>query len=501
MVGGLGRFQRPPVVVLGTERGSDTESRVAHNFGMARPEGYRKARRLIELAGRFELPLLTFVDTAGAFPGIEAEARGQAEAIARSIEACLEAPVPIVATIIGEGGSGGAIALAAGDRVLMLEHSVYSVISPEGCACILWRDAAQAPTAAEALRLTAQDLHALRPGGRGGAGTDGRRPPRPGRDDRRRRRARSERPWRRWLGLDPAALRPGGATSSSPWAGTSAGLARMNEAGTGAIPGCQQPQPDTPSSQPDGLFFRVFPSICLPMFLASVDDTIVATALPNIAGSLGDVERVSWVVVAYLMATTIAAPVYGRLGDALGRKRLLFVALACSSRRPAACAVAPTMLLLIGARVLQGAGGGGLMTLSPGPGRRGRAPAGARALPGLPGRRLHGVLHLRPGGRRLADAAFRLAVGVPGQPAARRAGAAAGLAPAAPGDRPAALRFDWLGLRLFASFVVALLLALERAQRLRRGAAGHRRLAGAWPSCRWCCCCGRSAGPRRRSSR
>ena len=158
VVGGLGRFRGEAVVVLGTERGTDTESRVAHNFGMARPEGYRKARRLIELAGRFGLPLLTFVDTAGAFPGIDAEARGQAEAIARAIEACLEAPVPIVATIIGEGGSGGAIALATGDRVLMLEHSVYSVISPEGCASILWRDAGQAATAAEALRLTAADL-------------------------------------------------------------------------------------------------------------------------------------------------------------------------------------------------------------------------------------------------------------------------------------------------------------------------------------------------------
>ena len=158
VVGGLGRFNGRPVVVLGTERGSDTETRVKHNFGMARPEGYRKAQRLIGLARRFGLPLLTFVDTAGAFPGIDAEARGQAEAIARSIEACLDAPVPVVATIIGEGGSGGAIALAAGDRVLMLEHSVYSVISPEGCASILWRDAAQAPVAAEALRLTATDL-------------------------------------------------------------------------------------------------------------------------------------------------------------------------------------------------------------------------------------------------------------------------------------------------------------------------------------------------------
>ncbi len=162
VLGGLGRFHGRAVVVLGTERGTDTESRVAHNFGMARPEGYRKARRLIELAGRFGLPLLTFVDTPGAYPGIDAEARGQAEAIARAIEACLEAPIPIVATIIGEGGSGGAIALAAGDRVLMLEHSIYSVISPEGCASILWRDAAQAAVAAEALRLTAQDLLGFR---------------------------------------------------------------------------------------------------------------------------------------------------------------------------------------------------------------------------------------------------------------------------------------------------------------------------------------------------
>ena len=162
VIGGLGRFRGRSVVVLGTERGSDTDSRLRHNFGMARPEGYRKARRLVELAGRFSLPLLTFVDTSGAFPGIDAEARGQAEAIARSIEACLDAPVPFVATVIGEGGSGGAIALAAGDQVLMLEHAIYSVISPEGCASILWRDAAQAPAAAEALRLTAEDLHGLR---------------------------------------------------------------------------------------------------------------------------------------------------------------------------------------------------------------------------------------------------------------------------------------------------------------------------------------------------
>jgi acetyl-CoA carboxylase carboxyl transferase subunit alpha len=162
VVGGLGRFRGRSVMVLGTEKGSDTETRVAHNFGMARPEGYRKARRLIELAGRFKLPVLTFVDTSGAFPGIDAEARGQAEAIARSIEACLEAPVPVVATIIGEGGSGGAIALAAGDAVLMMEHAIYSVISPEGCAAILWKDAAQAPAAAEALRLTAEDLKRMK---------------------------------------------------------------------------------------------------------------------------------------------------------------------------------------------------------------------------------------------------------------------------------------------------------------------------------------------------
>jgi len=162
ILSGMGRFRGRSVVVLGTEKGVDTESRVAHNFGMARPEGYRKARRLIELAGRFGLPVLTFVDTSGAFPGVDAEARGQAEAIARSIEACLDAPVPVVATIVGEGGSGGAIALAAGDAVLMMEHAVYSVISPEGCAAILWKDAAQAATAAEALKLTAEDLKRLK---------------------------------------------------------------------------------------------------------------------------------------------------------------------------------------------------------------------------------------------------------------------------------------------------------------------------------------------------
>lgn len=161
IVGGLARFNGRPVMAIGTEKGDDTETRIAHNFGSARPEGYRKVRRLIEMAGRFKLPILTFVDTSGAFPGIEAEARGQAEAIARATEACLDAPVPIIATIIGEGGSGGAIALATGDRILMLEHSIYSVISPEGCASILWRDAAQAGLAAEALKLTAEDLRAL----------------------------------------------------------------------------------------------------------------------------------------------------------------------------------------------------------------------------------------------------------------------------------------------------------------------------------------------------
>ena len=158
ITGGLGRFHGQAIMVLGTEKGSDTDGRIAHNFGMPKPEGYRKSRRLIELANRFSLPVLTLVDTPGAFPGIDGEARGQAEAVARSIEACLEATVPVVAVIIGEGGSGGAMALAAGDRILMLEHAIYSVITPEGCASILWRDAAQAAVAAEAMRMTADDL-------------------------------------------------------------------------------------------------------------------------------------------------------------------------------------------------------------------------------------------------------------------------------------------------------------------------------------------------------
>src|SRR5215470_6266574 len=158
IIGGIGRFRGHSVMVLGTEKGGDTEKRLRHNFGMARPEGYRKARRLMRLAERFALPVLTFVDTNGAFPGIDAEARGQAEAIARAIETCLDLRVPLVASVIGEGGSGGAIALAAGNTVLMLEHAIYSVIPPEGCSAILWRDGGHAQEAAEALRLTAQDL-------------------------------------------------------------------------------------------------------------------------------------------------------------------------------------------------------------------------------------------------------------------------------------------------------------------------------------------------------
>jgi acetyl-CoA carboxylase carboxyl transferase subunit alpha len=158
IVGGLGRFRGRSVVVLGTEKGTDTETRLKRNFGMPRPEGYRKASRLMRLADRFGLPVLSFVDTAGAYPGVDAEARGQAAAIAGAIETCLDIEVPLVAAIIGEGGSGGALALAAGNTVLMFEHAVYSVISPEGCASILWRDAKHAEEAAEALRLTAQDL-------------------------------------------------------------------------------------------------------------------------------------------------------------------------------------------------------------------------------------------------------------------------------------------------------------------------------------------------------
>ncbi len=158
IVAGLGRFRDRPVAVLGQEKGHDTQTRLKHNFGMAKPEGYRKAVRLMDLAERFRLPVLSFVDTAGAYPGIGAEERGQAEAIARSTEACLRLSVPNVALVIGEGGSGGAIAIATANRVLMLEHSVYSVISPEGAASILWKDSARAQDAATGMKITAQDL-------------------------------------------------------------------------------------------------------------------------------------------------------------------------------------------------------------------------------------------------------------------------------------------------------------------------------------------------------
>lgn len=157
VIGGFARFQGRRVMVIGHVKGEDTTTRIKHNFGMARPEGYRKAIRLMDLADRFGLPVITLVDTPGAFPGIDAEARGQSEAIARSTEKCLSLSVPLVAVVIGEGGSGGAVALAAANRVLMLEHAIYSVISPEGCASILWRSAAQAPDAAEAMKVTAGD--------------------------------------------------------------------------------------------------------------------------------------------------------------------------------------------------------------------------------------------------------------------------------------------------------------------------------------------------------
>ena len=161
IVGGLGRLGGRRIMLIGHEKGDDTASRLKHNFGMAKPEGYRKAIRLMEMADRFGLPVVTLVDTPGAFPGVQAEERGQAEAIARSTEQCLSLSVPLVAAVVGEGGSGGAIALAAANRVLMLEHSVYAVISPEGCASILWRTADRAAEAAEAMRVTAADLKQL----------------------------------------------------------------------------------------------------------------------------------------------------------------------------------------------------------------------------------------------------------------------------------------------------------------------------------------------------
>ena len=161
VIGGLARFGDKPIVVIGHEKGSDTKSRIERNFGMARPEGYRKAIRLMELADKFGLPVVTLVDTPGAYPGKGAEERGQSEAIARSTEKCLQIGVPLISIIIGEGGSGGAVAFATANKVAMLEHSVYSVISPEGCASILWKDAEKMREAAEALRLTAEDLYAL----------------------------------------------------------------------------------------------------------------------------------------------------------------------------------------------------------------------------------------------------------------------------------------------------------------------------------------------------
>ena len=158
---GLARFKGIPVAVIGQEKGNDTKSRIKHNFGSARPEGYRKAIRLMEMADRFGLPVITLVDTAGAYPGIGAEERGQAEAIARSTEMCLALRVPIISVILGEGGSGGAIAIATGNRVYMLEHAIYSVISPEGAASILWRDSTRAREAASSMKITAEDLKAL----------------------------------------------------------------------------------------------------------------------------------------------------------------------------------------------------------------------------------------------------------------------------------------------------------------------------------------------------
>jgi acetyl-CoA carboxylase carboxyl transferase subunit alpha len=160
-MGGIARFNDLPVVVIGHEKGHDTKSRIERNFGMARPEGYRKAVRLMDLADRFNLPVVTLIDTPGAYPGKGAEERGQAEAIARSTAKCLEIGVPLLSIVVGEGGSGGAVAFATANRIAMLEHSVYSVISPEGCASILWKDAEKMREAAEALRLTAQDLQKL----------------------------------------------------------------------------------------------------------------------------------------------------------------------------------------------------------------------------------------------------------------------------------------------------------------------------------------------------
>lgn len=162
LIGGLGRFRGQSCVIIGQEKGHDTESRIKRNFGMTRPEGYRKAQRLMKMASQFQIPVITLIDTAGAYPGVGAEERGQSEAIAKSIESCLRTDVPIISVVIGEGGSGGAVAIAVSDKIYMLEHSIYSVISPEGCASILWRSRDYANDAATALKLTAQDLLELK---------------------------------------------------------------------------------------------------------------------------------------------------------------------------------------------------------------------------------------------------------------------------------------------------------------------------------------------------
>jgi len=162
LIGGLGRFRGRSCIIMGQEKGYDTQSRIKRNFGMARPEGYRKAQRLMNMASQFQIPVITLVDTAGAYPGVGAEERGQSEAIAKSIETCFRTTVPIISVVIGEGGSGGAVAIAVADKIYMLEHSTYSVISPEGCASILWRDGSHAKEAAAALKLTAQDLMELK---------------------------------------------------------------------------------------------------------------------------------------------------------------------------------------------------------------------------------------------------------------------------------------------------------------------------------------------------
>ena len=162
LIGGIGRFRGRSCVIMGHEKGNDTQSRIKRNFGMTRPEGYRKAQRLMKMADQFQIPVITLIDTAGAYPGVGAEERGQSEAIAKSIETCLRTEVPIISVVIGEGGSGGAVAIAVADKIYMLEHSIYSVISPEGCASILWKSGEYAKDAAAALKLTAQDLHELK---------------------------------------------------------------------------------------------------------------------------------------------------------------------------------------------------------------------------------------------------------------------------------------------------------------------------------------------------